>query len=86
MAKEKSLRICKAEVELITKREHLDMIEGAVRGGVSSVYEMRKFTANNKYLSDYDSSNPRNLGSAWTPITYTVASCRMKNSLSQILR
>ena len=48
MAKEASLRICKAEVELLTEREHLDMIEGAVRGGVCSDYEMRKFTANNK--------------------------------------
>ena len=36
MAKEASLRICKAEVELLREREHLDMIEGAgaVRGGV----------------------------------------------------
>ena len=56
MAKEASLRICKAEVELLTEREHLDMIEGAVRAGVCSVYEMRKFRANNKYLPDYDSS------------------------------
>ena len=62
MAKEASLRICKAEVELLTEREHLDMIEGAVRGGVCSVYEMRKFTANNKYLPDYDSSQPSTFG------------------------
>ena len=50
MAKEASLRICKAEVEFLTEREHLDMLEGAVRGGVCSVYEMRKYTANNKYV------------------------------------
>ena len=62
MAKEASLRICKAEVELLTEPEHLDMIEGAVRGGVCSVYEMRKFTANNKYLPDYDSSQPSTFG------------------------
>ena len=62
MAKEASLRICKAEVELLTEREHLDMIEGAVRGGVCSVYKMRKFTANNKYLPDYDSSQPSTFG------------------------
>ena len=62
MAKEASLRICKAEVELLTEREHLDMIDGAVRGGVVSVYEMRKFTANSKYLPDYDSSQPSTFG------------------------
>ena len=33
MAKEASLRICKAEVELLTEREHLNVIEGAVRVG-----------------------------------------------------
>ena len=38
------------------------MIEGAVRGGVCSVCEMRKFTANNKYLPDYDSSQPSSFG------------------------
>ena len=62
MAKEASLRICKADVEWPTEREHLDMIEGAVRGRVCSVYEMRKSNANNKYLSDYDSSQPSTFG------------------------
>ena len=62
MANEAYLRICKAEVEFLTEREHLDMIEGAVRGGVCSVYEMRKFTANNKCLPDYDSSQPSTFG------------------------
>ena len=81
MAKKTSLRGRKAEIELLTEREHLDMIERAVRGEVCSVYEMRKFTANNKHLPYYDSSQH----SAWSPITYTVASCRIKNSLSQIL-
>ena len=37
MTKEASLRICKANVELLTEREQLDMIEGAVHGGVCSV-------------------------------------------------
>ena len=62
LVKEASLRICKAEVELLTEREQLDMIEEAVREGVCSVYEMRKFTANNKYLPDYDSSQPSTFG------------------------
>ena len=54
MAKEASLRICKAEVELLTEVEHLDMMEGAVCGGVCSVYWMKNFTAKTKYLPDYD--------------------------------
>ena len=62
------------------------MIEGAVRGGVCSVYEMRKFTADNDIYKIMPPQNPRHLASAWTPVTYTVASCRMKNSLSQIIR
>ena len=62
MATEASLRICKAEVDLLTEREHLDMIEGAVRGGVCSFYEMRKFTANNEFSPDYDSSQPSIFG------------------------
>ena len=62
MAKEASLRICNDEVELLTGRENLDMIEVAKRGEVCSVYEMRKFTANKKYLPDYDSSQPSTFG------------------------
>ena len=53
MAKEASLKICRANIELMTEQEHLEMIEPAIRGGVSSVYEKRHFVANNKYLSDY---------------------------------
>ena len=74
MAKQASLRICKAGVELLTEREHLDMIQGAVRGGVCSVYEMRKFTANNKCLPDYDSSQPTTFGCGrQTPIRWRHA-------------
>ena len=53
MAKEASLKKCRANNELMTEREHLDIIEQAIRGGVTSVYEERHFVANNKYLSDY---------------------------------
>ena len=53
MAKEASLKICRANSELMTEREHLDMIEPAIRGGVTSACEKRHFVANNKYLSDY---------------------------------
>ena len=56
MAKEASLRICKANVELLTERENLDMIEPAIRGGVTSVFESRRFTANNSYIPNHDST------------------------------
>ena len=38
MAKDAALRITKAEVQLFTKREHLDMVEPAIRGGITSVF------------------------------------------------
>ena len=57
MAKEASLKICKANIELMTEREHLDMIEPAIRGGVTSVCKERHFVANNKNnLSEYQPS------------------------------
>ena len=56
MVKEASLRICKANVELLTERENLDMIEPAIRGGVTSVFESRRFTANNSYIPNHGST------------------------------
>ena len=56
MAKETSLRICKANVELLAEREHLDMVEPAIRCGVTSVFESRRITANNSYIPNHDST------------------------------
>ena len=53
MAKETSLKICKANIELMIEREQLDIIEPAIRRGVTSVYEERHFVANNNFSSDY---------------------------------
>ena len=53
MAKEASLKICKANIELMTEREHFDMIEPAIRGGLTSDYEEHHCVANNNYLSEY---------------------------------
>ena len=47
------LRTCKADLCLITEREHLEMVENMIRGGVSSVYENRHLKCNNKYLDNY---------------------------------
>ena len=56
MAKEASLRICKANFELLTEREHLDMIEPAIRGGVTSAFEIRRFTAKNSCIPNHNST------------------------------
>ncbi|XP_075259949.1 uncharacterized protein LOC142351664 [Convolutriloba macropyga] len=47
------LKICKPDLELLTEREHLDMVENLIRGGVSSVFAKRLCKANNKFMPDY---------------------------------
>ena len=54
------LKICNPELHLLTEREHLDMVESLIRGGVSSVYSKRRCRANNKFLPDY---KPKNISS-----------------------
>ena len=44
------IKICKSSLELLTNREQLEMVEGLIRGGVSSIYNKRLPVANNKYL------------------------------------
>ena len=52
------LRTCKAPIELLTQREHLDIVENLISGGISSVYSKRLALANNKYLDYFDAENP----------------------------
>ena len=52
------LKTCKAPIELLTQREHLDMVENLIRRGISSVYSKRLAVANNKYLENFDAENP----------------------------
>ena len=47
------LKICKPDLELLTEREHLDMVENLIRGGVSSVFAKRLCNSNNKFMPDY---------------------------------
>ena len=54
------LKICNPELHLLTQREHFDMVESLIRGGVSSVYSKRLCRANNKFLPDY---KPKNISS-----------------------
>ena len=45
-------RVCKADVELLTDRDHLDMVEKMMRGGTASIFEKRQFTANNRQMNE----------------------------------
>ena len=51
------LKMTKLELELITDPNVFLMFENAIRGGVSTISN-RYSKANNKYLSDFDSSQP----------------------------
>ena len=80
MAKKVSLRICKANVELLTEREHLDMIETAIRVGVTSVYENRRFIANNQYIPNYNSKEDHQFGFCVDASNLYGGVMQMKNS------
>ena len=62
MAREASLRIFKANVEILTEGEHLDMIEPAFRGGVTSVYKNRRLIAINQYIPNYNGTEDHQFG------------------------
>ena len=47
------MKFCKPGSELDTEREHLDMVENLIRGGVNSVFAKRLCKANNKFMNDY---------------------------------
>ena len=55
------LKICRAVLQLLKKREHLEFVESCfpenmIRGGLASVYDERYFKANNKYMENFDSA------------------------------
>ena len=52
------LKVCKPELKLLTDREHLDLVQRMIRGGMSSIYARRFYKANNKYLDDFSPSEP----------------------------
>ena len=56
------LRTSKADLCLITEREHLEMVENMIRGGVSSVYKKRHLKCNNKYLDNCDPTQDETYG------------------------
>ena len=48
------LKICRADLRLLTERHHLQFVERMIRGGMSSVYARKYWKANNQYLDDHD--------------------------------
>ena len=63
MAGSALLKITDEKIELMTDREHLDMAEAMLRGGMASVYAKRHFKANNPEVGDdYDASKPSTYG------------------------
>ena len=56
------LRTCNADIQLLTNREHLEMVENMIRGGVSSVFEKRYLKANNPYLQSFDPNKEETYG------------------------
>ena len=48
------LKKCRADIELLTDREHLEMVENMIRGGVASVFDKRFFKANNRYVAEHN--------------------------------
>ena len=56
------LKICNAEIEPLTDREHLEMAGNLIRGGISSVFAKRICEANNKYFPTHDPSAKQTFG------------------------
>ena len=52
------LKLCKAHLRLLKEREQFDMVEGLIRGGVSSIYNKRLAVANNKDLPNFNPKAP----------------------------
>ena len=56
------LKVCNAEIELFTHREHLELAENFIRGGVSSVFAKRISEANNKFLPTHNPAAKQTFG------------------------
>ena len=46
----------RANIQLLTNREHLKIVENMIKGGLASVSDERYFKVNNKYMENYDSA------------------------------
>ena len=48
------LKVSNADLKLPSEREHLNMVQKMIRGGMPSIYARRFFKFNNEYLEDYN--------------------------------
>ena len=56
------MRTCKADLHLLTAREHLNMAENLIRGSIASVFDLKKFvSANKNFLKNYNPEQPSTL-------------------------
>ena len=51
------IKICRADLHLLTDREHVEVAENMIGGGVASIFSKRFFTANNKYMDNFNFDN-----------------------------
>ena len=58
LSRDAFLRTCKADLHLLTDREHLDVADNFVRGGIASVFERSLVSVNNKFVKKYDPKQP----------------------------
>ena len=72
-------RICNADIELLSEREHLEMVENMMRGGTASVFEKRKFNANNPYMKSTTLKKKQVMASCWMQIIYMEVLCKCIN-------
>ena len=56
------IKIYRADLHLLTDREHLEMAENMIRGGVASIFSRRFFRANNKYMNSFNPDNESSFG------------------------
>ena len=48
------LKVCRADLGLLTERNDVYFVEGLIRGGMSSVYARKYWKANNQFPDDHD--------------------------------
>ena len=56
------IKICRADLHLLTDREHLEKAENMIRGGVGSIYSKRFFRANKKYMNSFNPDDELSFG------------------------
>ena len=56
------IKLCRADLHLLTDREHIEMAENMIRGGIVSIFSKRFFRANNKYMTTFKPVNESSFG------------------------